>query len=275
MVSMRSTRLPYLRTVITGSIALLAATALLGTESTLARSRAPVPASPTLVGRAVLPAMTFASGPPAGAFVVPGPGVVNGVSFPLPAQPVEGFSAIVDGRRSGEYLAMADNGFGTKANSRDFLIRAYFIRPHFKTAGGGSGRVDVKGFVSFRDPDHVIGFPIVNEGETSRLLTGADIDPESLQIGRHGDLWVGDEFGPWILHFNRYGKLLDPPFPMPGGIVSPNNPLLNGSRTPIPTAEDLKPWRSRRTAGSCTPRSRVLPWPTLTSPGDWCSSSTP
>ena len=32
---------------------------------------------------------------------------------------------------------MADNGFGNKANSRDFLIRAYFIRPQFKTAHGG------------------------------------------------------------------------------------------------------------------------------------------
>ncbi len=51
-----------------------------------------------------------------------------------PSQPVEGFSAIVDGRRHGEYLAMADNGFGTKANSLDFLIRAYYVEPDFKTA---------------------------------------------------------------------------------------------------------------------------------------------
>src|SRR5689334_8149898 len=84
---------------------------------------------PTLVGRAVLPAETFADGPAAGNFVVPGPGTVNGVTFPLPAQPVQGFSAIIGGRRRGEYLAMPDNGFGGKANSTDFLIRAYYIRP--------------------------------------------------------------------------------------------------------------------------------------------------
>ena len=33
---------------------------------------------------------------------------------------------------------MPDNGFGNKANSADFLIRAYYITPDFKTASGGS-----------------------------------------------------------------------------------------------------------------------------------------
>ena len=35
---------------------------------------------------------------------------------------------------------MPDNGFGSKANSADFLIRAYYVRPHFETARRGSGR---------------------------------------------------------------------------------------------------------------------------------------
>ena len=56
---------------------------------------------------------------------------------------MQGFSAVVAGRRPGEYLAMADNGFGTKANSFDFLLRAYFVSPDFKTATGGTGAVDV------------------------------------------------------------------------------------------------------------------------------------
>ena len=43
------------------------------------------------------------------------------------------------GRHRGEYLGMPDNGFGNKANSFDFLIRAYYLRPEFKTARGGSG----------------------------------------------------------------------------------------------------------------------------------------
>ncbi|WP_157746399.1 hypothetical protein [Micromonospora inositola] len=95
----------------------------------------------TLLGRAVLPVETYAPGPPSGTLLPPG--TVNGITFPLPSQPVEGFSAVVAGRHPGEYLAMPDNGFGAKVNSRDFLIRAYYIRPDFKTAKGGSGEVDV------------------------------------------------------------------------------------------------------------------------------------
>jgi hypothetical protein len=179
----------------------------------------------TLAGRAVLPAATLAPGPPAGTLLTPG--VVNGILFPRPSQPVQGFSSLIDGRHPGEYLAMPDNGFGSKNNSSDFLIRAYYIRPHFKTAEGGSGSVSVGDYISFRDPYHRFGFPIVNENSPGRLLTGADIDPESLQRDPRGDLWVGDEFGPWILHFSAGGVLLDAPFPIPG-VRSPNNPGLNG-----------------------------------------------
>ena len=243
------------RSVIKRSTVVLAATALLGAAfaaspaATSSGSNSSQP--PKLVGRAVLPAATLAEGPPSGAFVIPGPGTVRGITFPLPSQPVEGFSSIVSGRHRGEYLAMPDNGFGSKTNSTDFLIRAYYIRPHFKTASGGSGTVDVGDFISFRDPDNIIGFPIVNEGTGRRLLTGGDIDPESLQRGRNGDLWVGDEFGPWILHFTARGRLLDPPFALPGGLMSPNNPFLNGQPSTQPNSRGLE-------AMAITPDRRYL-----------------
>ena len=38
---------------------------------------------------------------------------------------------------------MPDNGYGAKANSGDFLLRLYKIRPEFKTAAGGTGTVAV------------------------------------------------------------------------------------------------------------------------------------
>ena len=126
---------------------------------------------------------------------------------------------------------MPDNGFGNKANSADFLIRAYYVKPDFKTKRGGSGSVAVGDFISFRDPWGVIGFPITNEATRERLLTGADIDPESIQRGRNGDFWIGDEFGPWILHFDHKGRLLEPPIALPDGLMSPSNPHL-GAATP-------------------------------------------
>jgi glycerophosphoryl diester phosphodiesterase len=183
---------------------------------------------PHLAGRAVLPVATYAPGPPSGAHYA-GPTRDPIFMFPLPSQPVEGFSGIVAGRRPGEYLAMPDNGFGTKLNSPDFLIRAYYLTPDFKTARGGSGTVAVGDFIEFRDPHGRIGFPIVGEGTSERLLTGADIDPESIQRGRGGDLWLGDEFGPWILHFDAAGVLLEAPIPLPDGLRSPSNPQLGGS----------------------------------------------
>jgi glycerophosphoryl diester phosphodiesterase len=51
---------------------------------------------------------------------------------------------------------------------------------------------------------------------------------------------VGDEFGPWILHFDDSGVLLDPPFPMPGGLMSPNNPFLNGRPATQPNSRGLE-----------------------------------
>lgn len=192
---------------------------------------------PTLTGRAVLPAETLSDGPPSGALVPP---PFNGIVFPRPSQPVLGFSAVIAGERPGTYLAMPDNGYGGKANSVDFLLRAYGIKPDFKTAKGGSGGVTVGSHISFSDPHHKLPFPIVNEGTAERLLTGGDLDPESLQRGRDGDLWMGEEFGPWIMHFNSKGVLLDPPYAMPGGLMSPNNPLLNGAPATQPNSRGIE-----------------------------------
>jgi glycerophosphoryl diester phosphodiesterase len=91
--------------------------------------------------------------------------------------------------------------------------------------------VKVAGFIQFADPFRKIGFPIVNESARGRPLTGADIDPESIQRDHRGHLWIGDEFGPWLLHFDGHGRLLEPPIALPDGLVSPNNPHLSGTPT--------------------------------------------
>ena len=65
--------------------------------------------------------------------------VINGVHFPTPSQPVEGFSAILAGRRPVSTWRCPTTASAARRNSRDFLIRAYYITPDFKTAKGGSG----------------------------------------------------------------------------------------------------------------------------------------
>ena len=71
-------------------------------------------------------------------------------------------------------------------------------------------------------PEGGISFPIDPVVREYSLLTGADFDPESLQRMDDGSFWIGDEFGPWLLHFDPVGRLTRPPVPLPG-IRSPDN----------------------------------------------------
>ncbi|GAB3933300.1 esterase-like activity of phytase family protein [Micromonospora vulcania] len=122
---------------------------------------------------------------------------------------------------------MPDNGFGAKDNSADFLLRAYEIEPNYHRQG-----VSIRGHISFRDPDHKVPFPIVNGETRDRLLTGADFDIESLARDARGNLWIGDEFGPYLINTDRTGKVLRAPIPLPDGGKSPQSPDLAPGETP-------------------------------------------
>ena len=197
---------------------------LLAAVATALAAAAPAPAPaqssprpPELLGRAILPA--DASAP------APFPGVPN--TDPAPAagarQPVGGFSALLDAGERDTYWAMPDNGFGSKANSRSFLLRVYLVRADLKTRRGGSGDVEILDWITLRDPDGKIPWAIVNEDTPQRLLTGGDLDLESMRVDRNGDLWFGEEFGPFLVHTDATGKVLEAPIPLPG-VSSPDYP---------------------------------------------------
>jgi hypothetical protein len=172
---------------------------------------------PTLEARAVLPAETYAPGPVSGTLLGTAP--INGITPPFPSQPVQGFSAVLAAGH-GELWAMPDNGYGAEENSKDFLLRVYRIAPEFETARGGDGTIDVRGHIGLSDPDGHVPFAIER---ADRQLTGGDFDIESMRIDRRGDFWFGDEFGPWLLHTDRTGRVLEPPVELPG-VKSPQNP---------------------------------------------------
>jgi glycerophosphoryl diester phosphodiesterase len=173
-----------------------------------------------LIARAVLPADTFAPGPSSGARI--NPAEANGRVVPFSGQPVQGVSAILP-EGNGVYLILPDNGFGAKANSDDFLLRVYRVRPTFgtlSTAANVPGRagpagVQILGFLQLHDPDRRISWPLVNGATPERFLTGADFDVESVRRAPDGTLWLGDEFGPYLLHADATGRLLDAPYPLP------------------------------------------------------------
>jgi glycerophosphoryl diester phosphodiesterase len=195
---------------------------------TLALTANQVHAADKLEARAVLPADTFAPGPTSGRQL--GAAAINGVVPPfLNRQPVQGFSAVLN-NYDGTYLVMCDNGYGNLENSYDFELRVYRIRPDFRTKSGGSGQIQLLSSFGLRDPDKKIPWTITNFFTSERVLTGADFDIESMQRTADGTLWFGDEFGPFLLHTDATGKLLETPiwlpdFEKPGlEVRSPQNP---------------------------------------------------
>jgi hypothetical protein len=229
------------------------------------------PAAATLEGFARLPADTLMPGPDSGHFIE----VEDGPELPFKGQPVQGFSAIISNDDS-SYLVLSDNGYGSRENSTDFLLRVYCITPDFRTATGGSGHIHIDGFINLSDPERHYPYrliadansdtknerllPIISATSTDRLLTGSDLDPESLQRAPDGSFWVGDEFGPFILHLNAQGELIDPPFSL-AGLVSESHPLLSHQGPLTPPEPTLS--RSRGFEGMAITPSGARLYPML------------
>ncbi|MFC7584347.1 esterase-like activity of phytase family protein [Nonomuraea antimicrobica] len=200
-----------------------------------------LPDEARLTARALLSATAYQPGPTSGTKLPPD--TVNGVTPPFAGQPVPGFSAVIPAgarsRSADRLLAMPDNGFGSKDNSPDFLLRAYFIEPDYR-----DHRIRVRDHLDFRDPERKVPFPIVNQDTRDRLLTGADFDVESLARDARGDLWIGEEFGPYLVRTDGTGKVLQAPIPLPDGTKSPQSPdLTPGRARPCRPAAGSRPWR--------------------------------
>ncbi|MFC4639115.1 esterase-like activity of phytase family protein [Deinococcus hohokamensis] len=174
----------------------------------------------TLVGYAELKADTFTSGPPSGAW--------NGGLRGAPrfsSQPVQGFSGVQFDPSGSGFIFLSDNGFGARNNSADALLRLHRVDLKPGSVSAQRGQVTLKGFIALRDPDRKVPWQIVNEASAERLLTGADFDVEGFAFAPDGTLWVGDEFGPYLLHFSADGRLLEAPVSTPN---LPGLPTLRG-----------------------------------------------
>ncbi|MBC7938337.1 MAG: esterase-like activity of phytase family protein, partial [Chitinophagaceae bacterium] len=211
----------------------------------------------SLSGWALMPANTFADGPTSGQFAGAGAG-----GNPLPLlnqQPVQGFSAVLNGPVAGTYLVMPDNGFGSQANSGDTLLRMYAVRPDWRTASGGSGNVlpvdfttgaarpafDAASRITLSDPNNRLSVktqadysnyyntpanPLVDPSiRSGRLLTGADFDIEATRRDKNGNLWFGDEFGPYLVKTSPQGTVLRREIALPGVFAPQNEAVLNGN----------------------------------------------
>ncbi|GAA1634873.1 esterase-like activity of phytase family protein [Actinoplanes couchii] len=184
--------------------------------------------TPTLTGFASLPAATFVPGSePSGSLVT---GSTNGIPVPFADQPVQGFSGIAD-NGDGTYDVLSDNGYGNQANSADFLLRIHRLAPVFRT-----GKVDVLGGVNLTDPDGHVPWKLTRD---DRVLTGADFDVESIVKDTFGGYWIGDEFGPYLLHFDRAGRLLSAPVPL-DGVTAPETAVRTGATATLGSSKGFE-----------------------------------
>ena len=207
-----------------------------------------------LSGWAEIPSTYRHPGPTSGQFA----GAANGVTPPYSGQPIPGFSGMIPAAKAGTFFALPDNGFGAQGNSADFVLGIYTVAPEFKTRGDGTtsrGSVAVRQFTPFSDPRQLLDASYITNGpvysrltyyptgpqipvdpaiQFGRLLTGADFDVESFARMDDGTFWVGEEFGPYLLHFDSLGRLMSPPVrhPVLRAPQNPQNVLFGAANLP-------------------------------------------
>jgi hypothetical protein len=214
----------------------------------------------TLAGHAVLPAMTLIPAPkdaPAdlqvsgkfttgqrvekiGSVEGQSAGRPTGVFLPFKGQPVQGHSGIKR-MADGSFWILTDNGAGSKANSPDFMLHLNHYKVDFKT-----GEFKRAQTVFLHDPDKKVPFRIVHEGTKQRYLTGSDFDTESFQFAG-GSIWIGDEFGPFLIKVDMKGKVQAVfETQVDGKVVrSPDHPAVTTPGSP----DQLVRFQSRRSRG--------------------------
>lgn len=197
----------------------------------------------TLVGSAEMSMHTYAQGPTAGQFNV-------GADISSNKQVVQGFSAVLQSSAENNFYFLTDNGFGEKSNSADVLLRLYEVQIDFNDSNNKKDAVTPLRFINIKDSDKKLTFKIQADYShyydvprnpnvdidisENRWLTGADIDPESVRIDKNGYLWLGDEFGPFLLKIDSSGKVLRSEIPLPD-VTSPDNPNITNLKPNLPS----------------------------------------
>ena len=213
-------------------------------------------AANTLTGWAQLPASTFSDGPTSGQFAFTNAASPANNPPYLNKQPVQGFSGVLQGA-NGSFQMLVDNGFGSKASSPDALLRMYAVQVDWagksvSAASFQTGAV-LPGYtaasrITLNDANRKMPFSIVADGASypgsaiavdaaitsGRLLTGGDLDIESVRRDRNGNLWFGEEFGPFLVKTDASGTVQNV-FRTPNVLGLGANAFVQSPSNPIPT----------------------------------------
>ena len=134
-----------------------------------------------------------------------------------------------DPRAPGYFYLLTDRGPNTDSNDADKKV---FPLPRFRPQIGrfklqGDKLVLVK-TIEIRNAQgkKITGLPNPTHGNTGEIAVdmqgrnlGTDpdgLDTEGLVALKDGSFWVSDEYGPWIVHVNPQGKIIERIGPFPG-----------------------------------------------------------
>jgi len=183
----------------------------------------PPPPPVELIGYVVMPPGAFRAGPASGQYDADGR---RAAAPRFDSQPVQGVSSVKPGPTAGSWWALSDNGFGRKWNSFDYRLCLYLFEVRPRTEAGTDSRTALQAVVELSDPAKFFPWRLADENDPERPMTGGDADPESLVAMPDGTFWIGDEIGPWLLHFSVDGDLLEAPVELPDNARSPDHPLV-------------------------------------------------
>ena len=150
-------------------------------------------------------------------------------------------------------------GLGQKITLLILFLRGYGVEPDFKTGqvypvnlktGARLNSFGQDSWLQLNDVNKKAGFTIVAEQTnysgtaipvnssiaSNRLLTGSDFDPESIRQVADGSYWVGEEFGPFLLHVDGNGTLLRDPIRLPNFLALGSNPFVESPSDPLLTS---------------------------------------
>jgi len=134
-----------------------------------------------------------------------------------------------DPRTPGYFYLLTDRGPNTDSNDADKKV---FPMPHFTPQIGrfklqGDKLVLVKTIeIKNAKGKKITGLPNPKYGNTGEIAVdmqgkelGTDpdgLDTEGLVAMKDGSFWISDEYGPWLVHVNAQGKIVERIGPFPG-----------------------------------------------------------
>lgn len=103
------------------------------------------------------------------------------------------------------YFGLSDRG--PQDGAVDYACRFHVLRINLPKQAGDRVTAEVLASTLLVDQKK-LRFPGAADAIAAQSNRGRRLDPEGIRIDRSGDLWISDEYGPYLLRFQRDGRLV-------------------------------------------------------------------